>query len=193
MFINNCTGVILAGGENIRMPQLKAFIKVDGKAIIERNLDIYIDMFDSIFIVTNEPENYSYLKTPMLGDIYDIRGPMTGIFTSLTNSPNKWIFVSACDMPFISSDLIIYMAEKRHGFDAVVPRIKDKAEPLFGFYSKNLLGSMEKSLLGSKRGLKDFLKSKKVKYISFKEVERVDSGARSFINLNTPEDLKLYL
>ncbi len=193
IFIKDCTGVILAGGENTRMPELKSFIKIDGKTIIENNLDTYCSLFGRRFIVTNEPEKYSHLTTPMLGDIYDIRGPMTGIFTSLTNSLTKWIFVSACDMPFISMDLIIYMAAKRQGYDAVVPRISGKAEPLFAFYSKSLLGSMERSLLGDSRGLRDFLKSKKVKYISLKEVEKIDSGARSFININTPEDLKLYL
>jgi molybdopterin-guanine dinucleotide biosynthesis protein A len=191
--IENTTGVILAGGENTRMPELKAFIKVNGKPVIERNLGLYLQIFDNTFVVTNEPEKYSHLRTPMLGDIYDIRGPMTGILTSLINSPTKWIFVSACDMPFINKGLIRYMAGKRDGFKAVAPRIKGKAEPLFAFYSKELIASMEKALLDSRRGLRDFLKSKKVKYINFSEIKKVDPGARSFINLNTPDDLRLYL
>jgi molybdopterin-guanine dinucleotide biosynthesis protein A len=191
--IKDTTGVILAGGENTRMPLLKAFIRVKGRTIIGRNLEVYRDIFDKTFIITNQPGAYSHLRTPMLGDIYDIRGPMTGILTSLINSPVKWIFVSACDMPFISKELITLMAGQRKGYDAVVPRIRGNTEPLFAFYSKNILASMEKALLGNKRGLKDFLKNKKVKYISLNEIKKVENGARSFINLNTPEDLKLYL
>jgi molybdopterin-guanine dinucleotide biosynthesis protein A len=192
-FINDCTGVILAGGENTRMPVLKAFIKVKGTPIIERNLALIQQVFQETLIVTNQPSDYSHLGVSLLGDIYDIRGPMTGILTSLLNSPAPWVFISACDMPFINRDLILYMYSQKTGFDAVVPASKGKAEPLFAFYSKKLLSSMEKSLLSGRRGLKDFLKDKKVKYISASEARRFDPGTRSFINLNTPEDADRHL
>ena len=191
--INDCTGVILAGGENTRMPVMKAFIKVDGRPIIEKNLTLIQQLFEETFIVTNQPEKYSHLRAPLLGDIHNVRGPMTGIATSLLNSTAPWVFVSACDMPFISKELILYMYEKKNGFEAVVPSIKGKAEPLFAFYSKKLLSSMETAVLSERRGLKDFLKGKKVKYISAGEIERIDPGARSFINLNTPGDADKHL
>src|SRR3990167_1356507 len=204
--IKNCTGIILAGGENKRMPVLKAFIKINGEKIIERNLKIMRQLFKEIFIVTNQPELYLYLKTPLLGDVYDIRGPMTGIFTSLLNSSNNWVFISACDMPFINGELIKYMASKRDNYDAVVPksplrpllvkvmtrrgRRGDYIEPLFAFYSKQLMPSMEKAIFSNKTGIKDFLKDKKVKYISAEEIRDIDAKAMSFINLNTLKDME---
>ena len=191
--INDCTGVILAGGENTRMPVPKAFIKVEGTPMIERNLAVLRQIFKETLIVTNQPSDYSYLGAPLLGDAHNIRGPMTGIFTSLLNSPNPWVFISACDMPFINRDLIIYMHSQKNSFDAVAPSMKGKVEPLFAFYSKKLLLSMERSLLSDQRGLSDFLKNKKVKYISAADVKRFDPGARSFINLNTPGDADRHL
>ncbi|HLA49565.1 MAG TPA: molybdenum cofactor guanylyltransferase [Thermodesulfovibrionia bacterium] len=204
--IKNCTGIILAGGENKRMPVLKAFIKINGEKIIERNLKIMRQLFKEIFIVTNQPELYLYLKTHLLGDVYDIRGPMTGIFTSLLNSSNNWVFISACDMPFINGELIKYMASKRDDYDAVVPksplrpllvkvmtrrgRRGDYIEPLFAFYSKQLMPSMEKAIFSNKTGIKDFLKDKKVKYISAEEIRDIDAKAMSFINLNTLKDME---
>lgn len=191
--IKRCTGVILAGGENTRMPVRKAFIEVEGQQIIRRNLSIINRLFSEVFIVTNEPEQYTSLKTPLLGDVYDIRGPMTGILSALLNSSNPWVFVSACDMPFINKNLIAYMAAKRDNMNAVVPMIKRKAEPLFAFYSKRLLTSMEKSVRSGRRGLKDFLNTKRVQYITTGEVRKVDPETTSFINLNTPGDIDLYL
>jgi molybdopterin-guanine dinucleotide biosynthesis protein A len=188
--IKECTGVILAGGENTRMPVLKAFIEVNGEKIIERNLKIMRRLFKEIFIVTNQPEFYFYLKVPLLGDVYDVRGPMTGIFTSLLNSSNKWVFISACDMPFINEHLIRYMASKRDGYDAVAPRLKGKVEPLFAFYSKHLLPSMEKAILANKTGVKDFLNNKMVKYLRIEEIKNIDAELKSFINLNTPKDVE---
>jgi len=216
--IDNCTGVLLAGGENKRMPVLKAFIEVEGKKIIERNLKIMRQLFNEIFIVTNQPELYSYLGVPMFGDVYNIRGPMTGVLTALMNSSNKWIFVSACDMPFINPGLIRFMADERHNpvcfpilnarqkkdftvmprsdiYDVVVPVLHHRAEPLFAFYSIRVLNSLEQFILSGKKGIKDFLLNhdKRVKYISSEEIKNIDPDLRSFINLNTPEDIELYL
>ena len=217
-FTDNCTGVILAGGENKRMPVLKAFIEVEGKKIIERNLKIMRKLFREIFIVTNQPELYSHLGVPMFGDVHNIRGPMTGVLTALMNSSNKWIFVSACDMPFINPGLIRFMADERHNpvclpilnarqkkdftvmprsdiYDVVVPVLHHRAEPLFAFYSIRVLNSLEQFILSGKKGIKDFLLNhdKRVKYISSEEIKNIDPDLRSFINLNTPEDIELYL
>jgi len=189
--LKDCSGVILAGGENRRMPMLKAFIKVDGEKIIERNLRIMKQLFKKIFIVTNQPEAYLYLGAPLLGDIYDVRGPMTGIFTSLLNSSGKWVFTSACDMPFINHKLIRLMNLKRDNYEAVVPKYSKNMEPLFSFYSKLLVPSMEKAILKGKTGMQCFLKNKKVNYITTKEIRSIDPGGKSFINLNTPEDIQL--
>lgn len=189
----NCTGVILAGGENRRMPQPKAFIKVNGENIIEKNLKTMKRLFKEIFIVTNQPEAYLYLGIPMLGDIYDVRGPMTGILTSLINSMHPWVFISACDMPFINYELIYYMASKKKNYEAVVPEFKGDIEPLFAFYTKRLCHKMEKALTSGRAGLKDFLKDKRVRYVTSEEIGNIDPEGRSFINLNTPEDVKLYL
>ena len=217
-FIDNCTGVILAGGENKRMPALKAFIEVEGKKIIERNLKIMKKLFREIFIVTNQPELYTYLGVPMFGDVYNMRGPMTGVLTALMNSSNKWIFVSACDMPFLNPGLIRFMADERYNpvclpilnarqkkdftvmprsdiYDVVVPVLHHRAEPLFAFYSIRALNSLEQFILSGKKGIKDFLLNhdKRVKYITSEEIKNIDPDLRSFINLNTPEDIELYL
>ncbi|MBI5666190.1 MAG: molybdenum cofactor guanylyltransferase, partial [Nitrospirae bacterium] len=148
--IKDSTGVILAGGENTRMPVLKSFIEVRGQKIIERNIKITRQLFKEVFIVTNQPEYYSYLGATLFGDVYNTRGPMTGIFTALLNSSSNWVFISACDMPFINMELIAYMALKRDNVDIVAPVTNDKPEPLFAFYSRRLLGAMEEAVLAGR-------------------------------------------
>jgi len=194
-YIKQCTGVILAGGENRRMPVRKAFIEVEGEKIIDRNLRVLKRLFEEILIVTNEPEHYTYTGTKLYGDSYDIRGPMTGLFTALLHARNRWVFVSACDMPFISGTLIRYMASKRTRFDAVVPSLNGRPEPLFAFYSKQLLPCMEESLLAGVKGLKDFLHNhrKRVQYTQLREIAGTGHWADSLINLNSPGDIDLYL
>ncbi len=202
--IKDCTGVILAGGENTRMPVLKSFIEVGGQKIIERNIKVTKQLFKEVFIVTNHPEYYSYLGAQLLGDVYDVRGPVTGIFTALLNSSSNWVFISACDMPFLNKELIGYMSLKRDNMDAVIPEsplppfskgglMGDYTEPLFAFYSKRLLGAMEKAVLTGRKSLRDFLRNKRVQYITIEEIRKIDTHAASFANLNSPEDIERYL
>ena len=189
----DCSSVILVGGENKRMPVLKAFIDVEGEKIIEKNLRIMKALFRENLIVTNQPEAYTFLGVPLLGDIYDTRGPMTGIVTALLNSSSDWVFVSACDMPFLNPALIEYIVSKRSGCDAVVPVINGKQEPMCALYSKRLFNPMEKSLLCGHKSLKDFLNSKRVKYLKSSAIKTIDPDGLSFINLNTPQDIQRFL
>jgi molybdopterin-guanine dinucleotide biosynthesis protein A len=188
-FIDNSTGVILAGGENRRMPVIKAFIRVEGRAIIDRSITLMRRLFNEVFIVTNQPELYIHLDAVLLGDGYDVRGPMTGILTALINTSHDWVFVTACDMPFIDEEVIRYLAMRRDGYLAVLPQ----DEPLFAFYSRRLIQPMERAVVSGRRGIRDFLEGKRVKYISKKEIAGIGDGERVFVNLNTPDDVYAFV
>lgn len=191
--IRDCAGVILAGGENTRMPVPKAFIKVDGQRIIERTLGVLRGIFTDVAVVTNEPGAFAFLGAPLLGDVYSTRGPMTGILTALLNSRHPWVFVCACDMPFISGNIIRTMSLKRAGFHAVVPVGGRRPEPLFAFYAKGLTAAMERAVLRGDKRLGDFLNTKRVQYINVPESGTDNPDALSFINLNTPLDVSTHL
>lgn len=187
------SGVILAGGENRRMPVPKALIKVRGEKIIDRSVRILKRIFQDVSIVTDRPCDYVYLDVPLLGDIYNVRGPMTGILTALIASYSRWVFVMACDMPFADERLIRHVASRRAGFEAVLPVPGNMPQPLFACYSKSLIPAMERAVLGDRKALNGFLNTKRVQYVRDGEIREIDPGARSFINLNTPEDVESHV
>lgn len=193
MYVRDCSGVILAGGENRRMPVLKAFISVHGERIIELNIRLLRDHFHEVLVVTNQPEHYFCLGVPLIGDVYDFRGPLSGVFSALLNASSPWIFVTACDMPYLNRDIFLYMAARRKGCDAVIPVIKGSLQPLFAFYSRRLLQLMERKARAGSCGMQDFMKDKRVKYITDREIAHLDSNGLSFVNLNTPGDIDSYL
>ena len=207
--------VVLAGGENRRLPVTKGLIDLGGKKIIESVLDRLGAFFDKLAISTNEPEKYYYLGVPLIGDVYPVRGPMTGIFSALSwgeaARPGGSIgaaedaffaFFVACDMPFIKSGLIARMIERKNEitgspgeWDVLAPIWQGRPEPLFSFYRASCLEKMEKNILaGSKRNdlsLRRFLeKTVTARYLDEKEVKKIDPGGRSFININTEDELK---
>ena len=74
------TGTILAGGENRRIPLLKGHIEINGEKIIDSSVNLMRNLFGRVVISTNTPELYFYCGVPMIGDIINQRGPLTGIF-----------------------------------------------------------------------------------------------------------------
>jgi len=185
----NMNALILAGGENKRLPMIKGFLEIDGKRIIESNIDVLDKIFDKVIISTNNPELYFYLGRPMVGDTMGHRGPMTGILSALNIPEISEIFVTACDMPFISSELIrSIVAQWDTRWDAVIPVFDKEPQPLLGIYSQHIAQNMEKSIKNGKRSLRKFLEGIHVLYINEKAIRRIDRYGKSFININTPED-----
>lgn len=186
---SSMNAVILAGGENKRLPMIKGFLEIDGKRIIESSIDLLENIFDKVIISTNNPEHYFYLGRPMIGDTMRERGPMTGILSALNLPEISEIFVTACDMPFISGELIRSIVDQwDKKWDAVIPFYEKKPQPLLGIYSKTIAQDMEDSIKSGKRSLRKFLQGIQVLYISEKDVRRIDREGKSFVNINTPED-----
>jgi len=132
--------LILAGGENKRIPLLKGFLETGEGRIVEVISRRLGKVFNRVILSTNTPEHYYYLGLPMVGDILPVRGPMTGIFSALSLPDVSAVFVTACDMPDINGILSKYIADKwQSGFDAVVPVFNNEPQPLFGVYAKGLV------------------------------------------------------
>ncbi len=184
--------LILAGGENKRIPLIKGFLEIGNRKIIETNIELLKSIFPRVILSVNNPELYFYLGLPMIGDVIDSRGPMTGILSVFANTESDRIFITACDMPYINAILIKYMVEKYDdGFDALIPLYDGKPQPLFGVYAKRISELMERRIRAGEKGLIDFLKTINVGYVNEEEVRRIDPEGRSFVNINTLKDYQI--
>lgn len=83
MSAHSMTGIILSGGENVRMGQNKAFLVVDGKRLIDRMIRIFRGLFAEVILVTNKPRDYLDLDVTLVTDIYPGRKALGGIYTGL--------------------------------------------------------------------------------------------------------------
>lgn len=187
--------LILAGGENKRMPVIKGFLEIRGRRIIDSTVELLRDMFDRVIISSNTPELYSYLGVPIVRDVVKQKGPMIGILSALKTFKVPEIFVTACDMPFIKPALVRYiiaherkvMSETRK-WGAIIPIFENRPQPLLGIYSGEIVHTMEQVLKEGIRKLRDFLGKIEVCYVPEHEVRSIDPEGRSFVNINTPED-----
>jgi len=183
------TGIILAGGKNLRMGQNKAFLEVQGERIIDRIQRIFVGLFDEVLLVTNSPREYLDLNLRTVTDLYRERGSLGGIFTGLFHASFSHAFVAACDMPFLSPALISHLVGLSPGYDIVIPRTEDGFQPLHAVYSRKCLPFMEDLLHQGNLKILDFFHQVRKREVPSGEILPWDPQLASFLNLNTPQDL----
>jgi len=183
------TGIILAGGKNLRMGENKAFLQVNGQRIIDRIGKLFSDLFDEILLVTNSPLEYLDLNLRMVADLTPGKGALGGIYTGLFHASYSHAFVAACDMPFLNKALISHLIDLSPSYDIVIPKTEDGLQPLHAIYSQKCLSFMEDLLRKNDLKIIDFFHRVKKREVPTQEILPLDPKLASFLNVNTPEDL----
>jgi len=198
-----CSGVILAGGLNLRFSgKNKAFFGVGGEQLIDRIYSVFSGLFEEIFLVTNDPLPYLSLDLNIITDLFPVRSPLAGIHAGLFFTSKPYAFFAACDTPFLKKALVkTIVAEIESGIDVILPETAQGPQPLCAVYSRRCLLPIEKhlavqTLTSAKErslqpGLKvqSFYKEVRVKKIPESILREQDKDLLSFFNINTPEDL----
>ncbi|MGQ9501856.1 MAG: molybdenum cofactor guanylyltransferase [Anaerolineae bacterium] len=182
---------VLAGGQSQRMGRDKAFLPVGGKPAIQRVLERVAPLSDDVILVTNAPNKYApYTNCRITGDIYPGRGSLGGIYSALMAAHYPHCLIVACDMPFLNTRLLKYLARlaRVYDYDAVVPRIAGRWETLHAVYSKRCLHPIEQCLQGDQLRVCSFFESVHLCVVEQRRLERFDPLLRSFLNMNTPEE-----
>lgn len=188
--IKGVTGIILAGGKSSRFGSNKALANFKGTPLIERSVGVLDTIFENLMIITNNPLEYSYLKIPLYQDLVKGLGPVGGIYTGLDALDDDWAFFCACDMPFINEDLVRYIAGVRDGFDAVVPKVDWKIEPLHALYSKNCLPAIKELIYKKEYQTIKAFDNIKVRYVEEEEIKTYDPQQKAFLNVNKQDELE---
>jgi molybdopterin-guanine dinucleotide biosynthesis protein A len=186
------TSIILAGGKSSRLGRNKALQVIGGKSLIQRVIDRLAILSTEIIIVTADGEAipcYSTVEIKTVADIYPEKGPLVGIFSGLLSSSDPYAIAVGCDTPFLSVSLLKYMAQICSVYDVVVPRIRNKLEPLCAVYSNNCSGPIKKLLEQNELRIDRLFSMVKVKYVEGDEINRFDPEHLSFFNINNQADL----
>lgn len=186
------SGVILAGGRSSRMGTDKSMLVVNGKRIIDHAVETLQSICAEVIIVSNHSNKYSLEGTIEASDIYTGMGPMAGIHAGLSHSNYEQVFIMACDMPFVSRQLIRLVLERSYGYDISIPRIADVPQPLFGTYHRSCLPVVEQCLQTDIRSVMDLLPLLRVHYVDIQDLAGANP-AYHLMNLNTPAEYQAAL
>lgn len=183
------TGALIAGGGATRMGGVaKGLLRLGGRPLIERSLDLFGRLLGASLLVVNDPARYAQFDVPRVGDLLSGRGAPGGLHAALTAATTPWVFAAGCDMPFLSGEGIALLASRRAGAMAVVPRWNGRLEPLHALWSRQALPVLERALAEGDLSMQRLATLVGAVIVEPVEWCVIDPAGRAFMNANTPEE-----
>ncbi len=179
-------GVVLMGGKSSRMGRDKSLLELNNQSLYKiagQKLAIYCNQ---IFLSVNEKQKaentYEY---PCIKDLYEAEGPI-GAILSCMNKLETSILILGCDMPFISSDDIKTLIDKRNKNNICTTFFNPTEqiyEPLLSIWETTSLPLLETYFANGNRSLQKFLHQQNIPKMNMLNPE-------NFKNLNHLEEWK---
>ena len=189
------TGIILAGGKSSRLGRDKAWEDVGGQRIIDRVIGALQSSCDEVLIIGDRPERQNELSLPKCiqyrSDELKGRGSIGGLYTGLKSSDTLWSLVVACDMPFISRELIRFMLSiiSKNRCDAIVPVINGRYQPTHALYNSTCIPFIEKNISSGNFRMDSYFDEIYLEEISEDVINSIKGAELSLFNVNTEDDL----
>lgn len=192
---------MLAGGQSQRMGQDKTNLLLGGRTLVERASSTLAVIADPVYVVGDlslDATNLKIIQDKRVGD--GGRGSIVGLYSALCAVTTEWIAVVACDLPFISGELLTRMvliqseitesATEMHG--AILPEQHDGLiQPLCGLYSRRIsLPEVERMISGDNWRLQDLSTRINARILKFSDLSDLTNAENLFLNINTPDDYK---
>lgn len=186
------------GGKNSRMNgNVKGLLKLNNMTFLEKIKET-LDDFSSIYLSINDKfskeqkQNFENMGFKIIEDIYKEIGPLGGIYSSLLNCKEEYLFITACDMPFITKNSIEVLCNKvDKNTDGVVFYDKNnKLYPLGAIYSKNVLPIIEEMI--EKKYYKLSYLIEKSNFVKI-NIEKTDIPLKVLSNINTLQEYDLFI
>ena len=186
------TGVILAGGKSRRMGEDKRYLVVGEQTLLERGLGVIRSIFQEVLIVIAQDSPPLDVDAKVVRDLLPDCGSLGGLYTGLMQATTPWIFVVACDMPFLDQAVIDQFTSRRATADIVMAKLDARLHPMHALYGKRCLPALEQMIQARQLKIQEIVSqsSLRVQYVTEAELLTIDPSWRSFQNVNTPSDLE---
>ncbi|MCX7903909.1 MAG: molybdenum cofactor guanylyltransferase [Caloramator sp.] len=183
---------ILCGGKSTRMGFDKCRIKVKNRLLLDIIIEKLSQAFEEVILVTNDKGRLYNYKNVFV-DEYKGCGPAGGIYTALLNSKSKYLFVMGCDMPLINLEYITFMKGllNENKYDCILTQKGNWVEPLYAFYSIDMIPLFKRSLEEGRYKLFDIIGRGKYLVIEEKVARHFSQDLEMFSNLNCVSDLEI--
>ncbi|MDR1227931.1 MAG: molybdenum cofactor guanylyltransferase [Azoarcus sp.] len=188
--IDDCTALILAGGDSRRMGRDKTALQLGGQSLLQRTIELMRALFPAVLLSVRQPLGGLDAGIVQVCDGIPDAGPLAGLCAGLRRAATPWIFAVATDMPYLRPETVLRLAARCGAHQAVVPIVAGHPQPLAAFYAASALPAFQSALDGAEnRSLRAALAALDVCHVDEHSLRDVDADLQSFVDLDTPEDL----
>ncbi|MDR0797252.1 MAG: molybdenum cofactor guanylyltransferase [Nitrososphaerota archaeon] len=203
--------LVLAGGKARRfqasqqqMWQDKALGLLENKPFLAHIIENIAGVVDEVIICVDDEkrrdryqeilEKYHLNGKSVIDEKTEIGGPNRAILTGLKATQADFCLTVPCDMPFIKSNVVDYLFNLAEEFEVVMPIWPNgKLETLLMVLKRSTGQEILQTLCQLERSHVDDIPraaSKTLLPSPIKNIKNLDPELKSFININTKEDLK---
>jgi molybdenum cofactor guanylyltransferase len=179
-------GLILAGGESLRMGSDKSLIEFHGVPQRQFLFELLQKFCDVVYTSCRANADIPASLNP-LKDKFDIRGPFNGILSAFQHQESAWLTVPV-DMPYIDEAAISYLLSHRMS-QKVATCYSDSdgqlPEPLFTVWEASAAPYLKAFYQSGKTRPREFLMTHEVNVIK-------PLSPLIHVNVNSPEDLERF-
>lgn len=179
------------------MGQNKALLPAPGRAritFVEHLAALLLPRCDeTLLVVRDETSAADYTS------LHDVRivtdavpgiGPLMGLYSGLRAISICHALVLAVDMPFVQSAMLEYLLSLPRQEAIIVPVVNNVPQVLFAIYPRSILPVIEARLHEGRRDPRSLLDAAPVAYLDESLLRQIEPTLRSFIGVNTPEELR---
>jgi len=179
-------GAVLAGGASRRMGTPKATLDLGGRPLLEYPLAAVQGAGLEPAVVAKPGSPLPPLAVPRWDEPAEPTHPLTGIVAALTAARGRPVLAVACDMPFVTAELLADLAARAGPL--VVPEVDGRLHALLARWDPSLLPAL-RDALEREAPLHVVATELDAQRIDEAELRRFGDPARLLFNVNDPGDL----
>jgi molybdopterin-guanine dinucleotide biosynthesis protein A len=190
-------GIILCGGQSLRMGRPKAWLPFAGEFMLPRVVRLLGEVVSPLVVVAAPDQDVP----PLLPDVRIVRdeemgrGPLQGLAAGLDalRGQADAAYLSSCDVPFLRPAFVRRLITLLGDRAICVPRVGEYHHPLAAVYRLEVADTVRR-LLAENR-LRPFFLFQEVptRVVEAAELADVDPDFQTLRNLNTPEEYEAAL
>jgi molybdopterin-guanine dinucleotide biosynthesis protein A len=193
------SAVILAGGFSKRFGRDKALVYLAGKPLILHVIDRVSKIVNEIVVVVSSKdqkkkfESVFEAKANIVIDKSESQSPLVGALTGFESANGEYSVLLPCDSPLVSTQIVQFLLDLCNNRSAVIPRWPvGYIEPLqAAYHTKSALIAAESALEQGNMNMRSMIDNLGgVRYVSTMVLEQMEPKLLTFLNINTPQDLK---
>lgn len=191
---NAVAGIVLAGGESRRMGVDKCMADLGGRTLVQRVVDALDAVADEVVAVTRPGRPPPLVRSP--GSLYHAmdslagEGPLVAILAGLEATSAPVAVAVACDLPLVQPELLRLLAGRAEaGATFVAPVHEGEPQLLCSAWRGDATPLVRARVEAGDRAVRDMLDAPGTELVPPEVWREADPEGRSFVNVNTPEDL----